>query len=83
MIVRPKQKQSYQTIQKRQVMQRNNHNKRWIHAIGAKRGKACLILVTIGFGFRVLSHDVTAANMVSQKNEKTAMFVYQTSPVAV
>ena len=33
--------------------------------------------------YRVFSHDVTAAILVSQKNETEAMLVSQTSPVGV
>ena len=33
--------------------------------------------------FRVFSHDVTAAILVSQNNETAAMLVSQTSPVGV
>ena len=33
--------------------------------------------------YRVFSHDVTAAILVSQKNETAAMLVSQTSPVGV
>ena len=33
--------------------------------------------------YRVFSHDVTAAILVSQNNETAAMFVSQTSPVGV
>ena len=33
--------------------------------------------------YRVFSHDVTAAILVSQNNETAAMLVSQTSPVGV
>ena len=33
--------------------------------------------------YRVFSHDVTAAILVSQKNERVAMLVSQTSPLGV
>ena len=33
--------------------------------------------------YRVFSHDVTAAILVSQKNETAAMLVSQTSPLRV
>ena len=33
--------------------------------------------------YRVFSHDVTAAILVTQNNETTAMLVSQTSPVGV
>ena len=33
--------------------------------------------------YRVFSHDVTAAILVSQNNETVAMLVSQTSPVGV
>ena len=33
--------------------------------------------------YRVFSHDVTAAMLVSQNNETAAMLVLQTSPVGV
>ena len=33
--------------------------------------------------YRVFSHDVTAAILVSQNNETAAMLVSQTNPVAV
>ena len=33
--------------------------------------------------YRVFSHDVTAAMLVSQNNEKAAMLVSQTNPVGV
>ena len=33
--------------------------------------------------YRVISHDVTAAILVSQNNETAAMLVSQTSPVGV
>ena len=35
------------------------------------------------FSFRVFSHDVTAAILVSQNNETAAMLVSQTNPVGV
>ena len=34
-------------------------------------------------GYRVFSHDVTAAILVSQDNETAAMLVSQTNPVGV
>ena len=34
-------------------------------------------------GYRVFSHDVTAAILVSQNNETAAMLVSQTNPVGV
>ena len=34
-------------------------------------------------GYRVFSHDVTAAMLVSQNNETAAMLVSQTGPPAV
>ena len=43
-------------------------------------------LITGGGGggaYRAFSHDVTAAILVFQNNETTAMLVYQTSPVGV
>ena len=33
--------------------------------------------------YRVFSHDVTAAMLVSQNNEMAAMLVFQTSPVGL
>ena len=33
--------------------------------------------------YRVFSHDVTAAILVSQNNETAAMFVSQTNPMGV
>ena len=35
------------------------------------------------WGYRVFSHDVTAAILVFQNNETAAMLVFQTSPVGV
>ena len=40
-------------------------------------------ICSLEFCYRVFSHDVTAAILVSQNNEKTAMLVSQTSPVGV
>ena len=36
-----------------------------------------------GYSYRVFSHDVTAAILVSQNNEMAAMLVSQTIPVGV
>ena len=33
--------------------------------------------------YRVFSHDVAAAILLSQNNETAAMFVFQTSPLGV
>ena len=37
----------------------------------------------VPWSYRVLSHDVTAAILVSQNNETAAMLVSQTNPVGV
>ena len=37
-------------------------------------------MVIVTFSYRVFSHDVTAAILVSQNNEMAAMLVSQTSP---
>ena len=37
----------------------------------------------MGEGYRVFSHDVTAAMLVSQNNKTAAMLVSQTNPVGV
>ena len=37
----------------------------------------------MGAWYRVFSHDVTAAILLSQNNETAAMLVSQTSPVGV
>ena len=41
------------------------------------------IFMMTTFDYRVFSHDITAAILVSQNNETVAMFVSQTSPVGV
>ena len=45
-----------------------------------RNSKLIPMLVTI---YRVFSHDVTAAILVSQNNKTAAMLVSQTSPVGV
>ena len=40
-------------------------------------------LMVFSLCYRVFSHDVTAAILVSQNNETAAMLVSQTSPVGV
>ena len=53
------------------------------------RGHSCVLLDTIVSRgllpdtYRVFSHDVTAAILVSQNNETAAMLVSQTGPVGV
>ena len=44
---------------------------------------AGLSLLYLSITYRVFSHDVTAAILVSQNNETAAMLVSQTSPVGV
>ena len=39
----------------------------------------CLFLQFLRFEYKAFSHDVTAGILVSQKNEKAAMLVSQTS----
>ena len=40
-------------------------------------------LPNYSWGYRVFSHDVTAAILVSQNNETAAMLVSQTNPMGV
>ena len=40
-------------------------------------------VISVNLSYRVFSHDVTAAILVSQNNETAAMLVSQTSPVGV
>ena len=42
-----------------------------------------IVFFFFSFKYRVFSHDVTSAILVSQKNETAAMLVFQTSPVGV
>ena len=42
---------------------------------------SCSLLRSSKLSYRVFSHDVTAAILVSQNNEMAAMLVSQTSPV--
>ena len=41
----------------------------------------CIIFFVISPGYRVFSHDVAAAILVSQNNETAAMLVSQTNPL--
>ena len=46
-------------------------------------GVILLIIIVIEESYRVFSHDVTAAILVSQNNKTAAMLVFQTNPVGV
>ena len=54
------------------------HNKCRTHKFSSK-----ICTLVHAAKYRVFSHDVTAAILVSQNNEKAAMLASQTSPVGV